>query len=93
MTRKRVQNARRHRSREKTAAALFTLGSLRGREKSAFEQHVRKGCGVCEQELRGLSIVMENLALAAPPAQASRRVRQRLLDSMAGHMRGVPAGG
>ena len=62
------------------SAALFALGSLRGEEKAAFEQHVHEGCAVCEQELDGLADVMENLALTATPVEPSGTVRRRLLD-------------
>lgn len=64
------------------SAALFVLGSLRGKEKAAFEQHVYEGCAVCEQELDGLADVMESLSLAATPEEPSEIVRQRLLDSL-----------
>jgi anti-sigma factor ChrR (cupin superfamily) len=64
------------------SAALFVLGSLRGEEKAAFEQHVHEGCVICEQELDGLAEVMENLALATTPAKPSETVRRRLLDSL-----------
>ena len=65
------------------SAALFVLGSLRGDEKTEFEQHVQEGCAVCEQELDELANVMENLSLATMPAEPSETVRRRLLDSLA----------
>jgi anti-sigma factor ChrR (cupin superfamily) len=63
------------------SAALFALGSLCGEEKTAFEQHVRGGCEICEQDLVDLAGVVNNLALAVPPIEPSAAVRQRLLDS------------
>lgn len=66
------------------AAAWFVLGSLRGREKSTFESHVQRGCAACEQDLRELANVVEDISLAAPATEPSIRVRQRLLDSLAG---------
>lgn len=64
-------------------AALFALGSLRGEEKEAFEEHVCAGCADCQHDLRSFEDVLENLALAATPAEPSKTVRRRLLDSLA----------
>jgi len=63
------------------SAALFALGSLRDEEKVAFEQHIRSGCDICQQDLLDLASVVENLALAVSPEEPSPSVRQRLLDS------------
>jgi anti-sigma factor ChrR (cupin superfamily) len=67
------------------SAALFALGSLRGEEKSTFEEHVQQGCAACEEDLRELANVVEILSLAAPATEPSIRVRQRLLESLAVH--------
>lgn len=70
-----------HREAE-DSAALFALGSLRGPEKSTFEEHVQQGCAVCEEDLHELANVVESLSLTAPATEPSIRVRQRLLDSL-----------
>ena len=88
MNRKPLPRSRRSGSRSSHAkgfsgsAPLFALGSLRGHERTAFEHHVRTGCDSCEQELLGLTHVVENLALAVAPVEPSFEIRQRLLASL-----------
>ena len=63
-------------------AALYALGSLGGEEQGRFEQHLRQGCASCEEELRSLGAVVDALALSAPLASPSVKLRQRLLDAV-----------
>jgi ChrR-like protein with cupin domain len=73
-----------------SSAALFALDLLRGEEKTAFERHVQEGCEFCEQDLAGLAMVAENLAFAAPPAEPSPAIRQRLVEfATAGNQKSV----
>jgi anti-sigma factor ChrR (cupin superfamily) len=89
MNRKPLPRSRRSGSRSSHAkgfsgsAPLFALGSLRGHERTAFEHHVRTGCDSCEQELLGLTHVVENLALAVAPVEPSFEIRHRLMASLA----------
>ena len=78
MTRKQME----HSEETQALAALYALGSLDGDEKARFEQHLRDGCTVCEQEVRKLSGVVEELSLSAPPAEPSSGTRERLLASL-----------
>jgi anti-sigma factor ChrR (cupin superfamily) len=71
-----------HSEETQALAALYALGSLDGDEKTRFEQHLRDGCTVCEQEVRKLSGVVEELSLSAPPAEPSSGTRERLLASL-----------
>ena len=79
-----AQNQCEYSEEAKAWAALFTLGSLCGEEKVLFEQHLQQGCPVCEEEMRSLDGVVRDLALSAPPAMPSSRVRERLLESLVG---------
>lgn len=66
------------------SASWLALGSLGAEEKSRFEAHLQQGCTGCEEDLRELANVVENLSLAAPAREPSIRVRQRLLASLVG---------
>jgi anti-sigma factor ChrR (cupin superfamily) len=89
MNRKPLHRSRRSSSRSSHdkgfsgSASLFALGSLRDNERTVFEHHVRTGCKSCEQELLGLTEVVENLALAVAPVVPSFGIRERLLASLA----------
>lgn len=72
-----------HSEETKAWAALFALGSLGGEEKILFEQHLEQGCPACEEEIYSLNGVVRDLALSAPHAAPSSRVRERLLESLA----------
>ena len=78
MTRKQME----HSEETQALAALYALGSLDGDEKARFEQHLRDGCTVCEEEVRKLSVVVEDLSLSAAPAEPSSGTRERLLASL-----------
>lgn len=80
-----------HSKETKAWAALFALGSLGGQEKAQFERHLQQGCAVCEEEIRSLGEVVRDLALSAPPAAPSCRVRGRLLESLASGSKPVVA--
>jgi anti-sigma factor ChrR (cupin superfamily) len=88
MTRKRSQRAAfgphafDHGSDAQAMTGLFALGALRGKEKTAFEEHVSSGCSVCEHQLTQAQGIVEGLAFAAAPAVPSEIVRRRLLHSL-----------
>ena len=78
MTRKQME----HSEETQVLAALYALGSLDGDERARFEQHLRDGCTVCEEEVRKLSGVVEELSLSAAPAEPSSGTRERFLASL-----------
>jgi anti-sigma factor ChrR (cupin superfamily) len=62
-------------------AASYALGALDPAELADFQEHLRKGCHLCEAELRSLSPVTEGLA-AAVAASPSPNLRARLLSQV-----------
>lgn len=75
-------------------AALYALGALGQHEARSFEEHLRDGCEECAAELREFESAVAALALAAPEAEPSPDVRERLLRRVADdETRRGPAGG
>jgi len=68
-------------------AALYSLGSLSGEEKTLYEQHLQEGCSDCVQEIQTFRRVVENLSLSAPLVIPSANARERLLASLGGRNR------
>lgn len=62
-------------------AALFALGSLEGRDKAAFEEHLRQGCDACANDVRSFGEIA-SLIGESVPAVAPQRLRQRLLSKI-----------
>ncbi|HEY7617604.1 MAG TPA: anti-sigma factor, partial [Terriglobales bacterium] len=62
--------------------ALYALGSLEGEERTALEKHLDH-CPGCRGELEQLRGDMALLALSTAGSAPPRRVRQRLMDSVA----------
>ena len=60
-------------------AALHALGSLEGRDKAAFEEHLRQGCDACASDLHSFAETA-SLIGESVPAVAPQRLRQRLLS-------------
>jgi anti-sigma-K factor RskA len=65
---------------------LYVLGVLTPPERAQFERHLAL-CADCAAAVSALREVTIALALAAPPASPSSRVRERLLASLPGHER------
>jgi anti-sigma factor ChrR (cupin superfamily) len=61
-------------------ASSYALGALTQPEARAFEEHLSRGCEVCEAELRSFENVVGALGLIAPEAEPPASVRQSLLD-------------
>jgi quercetin dioxygenase-like cupin family protein len=68
-------------------AALYAVGALRGEEAREFEAHLKQGCEVCAAEVKAFSRVTDELAGAAPPRAPSAKLRERVLDKIAGEVR------
>jgi anti-sigma-K factor RskA len=62
---------------------LYALGALEGDEKQAIESHVA-ACSACAQKLAEAQGRIARLAFAAPLAEPSPRVRERLLEQIHG---------
>jgi anti-sigma factor ChrR (cupin superfamily) len=60
--------------------SLYALGALDAREKEAFEEHLRQGCGACDKDLRSFTSVATAVGEAFPAAPPAR-IRERLLDN------------
>jgi anti-sigma factor RsiW len=61
--------------------AAYALGALDGAEADAFEQHLRT-CAVCPVDLDAFRQVVDDLAISAPPFQAPRELRRRVLGAV-----------
>jgi quercetin dioxygenase-like cupin family protein len=68
-------------------AALYVVGALRGEEAREFEAHLKQGCEVCAAEVKGFSLVTDELAGAVPPQAPSAKLRERVLDKIATEVR------
>ncbi|HJQ24833.1 MAG TPA: cupin domain-containing protein [Blastocatellia bacterium] len=64
--------------------ALYALGALTQIEARAFEDHLAEGCEICRNELDQYQLAVEALGAAAPEAEPSPQVRERLLASIGG---------
>jgi len=62
-------------------AVLHALGSLEGRDKVAFEEHLRDGCDACSSDVRSFEEIA-NLIGESVPAVAPQRLRNRLLSKI-----------
>jgi anti-sigma-K factor RskA len=62
---------------------LYAIGSLDGVERETFERHLLSGCESCRRAVNDAERTLAHLALAAPPATPSPRVRERLMRSVA----------
>jgi anti-sigma factor ChrR (cupin superfamily) len=69
-------------------AALYALGALEGDEAREFEEHLAAGCAACAAELREFQAVARDLCLAAPEAEPSTGVRERLLTLVSEEKKG-----
>lgn len=64
--------------------SLYALNALDGSEKAAFEEHLRRGCGKCEADLRSFTRVADAIGTsvpASPPPQLRERLRSQLSRS------------
>src|SRR5271168_1699977 len=68
-------------------AALYVVGALRGEEAREFEAHLKQGCELCAAEVKAFSSVADELAGAVPPRAPSAKLRDRVLDKIAGAVR------
>ncbi len=59
-------------------AASYVLGAIEGAEKTAFEEHLHKGCASCEAELRVLREIAAEIG-ASVPADPPAELRQKVL--------------
>jgi quercetin dioxygenase-like cupin family protein len=62
-------------------AVLHALGSLEGRDKVAFEEHLRQGCDTCASDVRSF-VETANLIGESVPAVTPQRLRNRLLSKI-----------
>ena len=62
--------------------AAYALGALDPHETEAFERHL-VSCAVCPVELASFQQVVDAVAASAPPVQASRALRRRVLGAVA----------
>ena len=67
-------------------AVLHALGSLEGRDKVAFEEHLRRGCDACASDVRSFAEI-GSLVGESVPAVPPQRLRQRLLSRIGGSPR------
>jgi quercetin dioxygenase-like cupin family protein len=67
-------------------AVLHALGSLEGRDKVAFEEHLRQGCDACASDVRSFAEI-GSLIGESVPAVPPQRLRQRLLSRIGGSPR------
>ena len=72
--------------------ALYALGALTQIEARAFEDHLAEGCETCGDELAQYQLAVDALAAAAPEAEPSPAVRERLLASLGDAPTGEAAG-
>ena len=63
---------------EQEKAALYALGALSQHEARAFEDHLREGCRVCEDELFEFEKVVGELGYASPGAMPPPYLRDLL---------------
>jgi anti-sigma factor ChrR (cupin superfamily) len=78
MIRKRFE----HSEETQAWAALYSLGSLSGDEKTLYEKHLEEGCADCAQEIRSFQGVVEDLSLSATVVVPSGKARERLFASL-----------
>ena len=64
-------------------AFLSVIGAPADEEQLAFEQHLAEGCETCAAELAAQREIFAHLALAAPVAEPSPVVREKLLARIA----------
>ena len=67
-------------------AVLHVLGALEGRDKVAFEEHLRQGCDACARDERSFAEIA-SLIGESVPAVAPQRLRERLLSKIGGSPR------
>ncbi len=61
-------------------AALHCLGALGPEEERAFEEHLARGCPVCEAELEAFGATTGELGFLANPADPPADLRNRILE-------------
>jgi hypothetical protein len=66
-------------------ASLYALGALSADQKTAFEAHLKGGCGVCESDVRVFENLTGQLGYLDSPAKAPVNLRTRLLANGAPH--------
>lgn len=62
-------------------AVLHALGSLEGRDKVAFEEHLRQGCEACARDVRSFAEIT-SLIGESVPANPPQGLRKRLLSKV-----------
>jgi anti-sigma factor RsiW len=66
---------------------LYALGALDSEEAEELASHL-EACSECRQKLEEARVRVTLLALAAPPQEAPRRLKARLLKQSAGQNAG-----
>src|SRR5215831_3759556 len=61
--------------------ALYAIGSLDGDELGECSRHIRQGCEVCRTELAQARSLWTSFALAAPVAEPSSGLKQKILTA------------
>jgi len=73
-------------------AALDAVGVLGPAGDRWLYDHLDRGCAVCREAVARVTVLFEQLHLAAPPVKPSARVRQRVLDRIrAKRLAGAPS--
>ena len=52
-------------------AALYALGALDGRERVAFEEHMREGCDSCAKDVRSFTEIASLIGESVPAIPSS----------------------
>ncbi len=71
-----------------TDVAAYALGALDSADADAFERHLRT-CAVCPVELTGFQQVVDGIACSAPPCDAPRALRRRVMAAVESERRGA----
>lgn len=72
-----------HREEHIDLCAGYALGSLDADDRRRLEEHLTRGCEVCEAALADFSATTVLLAASAPPAPPPRALRERVLSMVA----------
>lgn len=59
---------------------IYAIGALDGEELNEMEGHIKAGCPVCQEKLRGMENVINLIPYSQPSASPSPKVKQRLLE-------------
>ncbi len=61
---------------------LYAMGVVDAAEKRAIDEHLANSCPVCTPAVKQARRLVSSLALAAPPAEPPKLLRERVMDSV-----------